>query len=419
MSLNYKLYWDSWLLIPNITDESWIEWINAIETYKQRVLSIMNNDDYAFMPINTKKYNELLKEIYQEIWVDFINPNNIIYVWYEWNISSSILAEYENLPKLLRNKNVNLFPFINSEKIDKISRNFWIKTTRNSFSSEIINDKSIAQQELRDLWVLTPEWKTVYSQQEAENYFKKLKTKWYDIVTIKLRRAVSWMWVFKIKTIEELEKKLYEYRNEINNWILMDWWIKDKFISSPNIQYIIWKRREDDVFIWASSQILSSDWTVHLWNISDTEILKDKKIQKDLSIIRDWIRSKWAYWIVGIDFSIFEDNNWNRNAYFMEINWRINWSTHWAIIASKVLKWENYNDKWAVINNLILPENISIDQFIGMLQRDNIYYDNSKKEWVILTNISSIEKYHKAMILILWEKNRILEIIKILNSYNK
>lgn len=151
MSLNYRLYWDSGLLVPNITDESWIEWIKAIESYKQRVLSVMNVNDFAFMPENTRWYNITLSEIYKELWVNFINPNNIFYVDYNWSITSSILDDYEGLPNELKWRKINLFPFINSEKIDSLSRLFWLETSRNHHSSEIINDKSTAQQELRDL----------------------------------------------------------------------------------------------------------------------------------------------------------------------------------------------------------------------------------------------------------------------------
>ncbi len=417
MSLNYKLYWETWLLIPNITDESWIEWIKAIESYKQRILSIMNNNDYAFMPINTKSYNEVLFDIYKELWIEFINPENIIYVDYYWSISSSILDQYDSLSEELSNKNINLFPFINSDKIDTLSRTFNLQTTRNHFASEIINDKSTAQQELRDLGVLTPEWKTVYTEQQAEHYFKELKNKWYESVTLKLKRAASWMWVFKINTLDELEKKIYEHRHEIDEWILMDWWIEWKFVSSPNIQYSIWKNKEEDVFIWSSSQILSPDGTVHLWNISDLEVLKNKKLQKDLDIVREWIRSKWAQWIVGIDFSIFEDDSWEQKAYFMEINWRINWSTHGSIIASKIYEWEEFNDKWSVVNNIVLPENTTTNDFIQKLQRDNIYYDPSTKTWVLPTNISAIDKYSKAMVVIFGEKDSIRNMINILNTY--
>lgn len=404
-------------MVPNITDESWIEWIKAIESYKQRVLSVMNVNDFAFMPENTRWYNITLSEIYKELWVNFINPDNIFYVDYNWSIISSILDDYEGLPNELKWRKINLFPFINSEKIDSLSRLFWLETSRNHHSSEIINDKSTAQQELRDLWVLTPEWKTIYSEQQAEHYFRELKAKWYESVTIKLKRAASWMWVFKINKLDELEKKLYEHRNELNDWLLMDWWIRWKFITSPNIQFNVWKTPEEDVFIWCSSQILSPDWTVHLWNISDMWIMKNKRLVADLLVIRNWIRSKKAYGISGIDFSIFEDENWEQKAYFMEINWRINGSTHWAIIANKIFWDEQYLDKWSVVNNVMLKEWTTIDQFIQRLQKDKIYFDPSTKTWVLPTNISAIDKYSKAMVVIFWEKSKIMEMINILNSY--
>ncbi|NVP18157.1 ATP-grasp domain-containing protein, partial [Candidatus Gracilibacteria bacterium] len=292
-----------------------------------------------------------------------------------------------------------------------------LETSRNHHSSEIINDKSTAQQELRDLGVLTPEGKTIYSEQQAEYYFRELKAKGYESVTIKLKRAASGMGVFKINTLDELEKKLYEHRNELNDGLLMDGWIRGKFITSPNIQFNVGKTPEEDVFIGCSSQILSPDGTVHLGNISDMGIMENKRLVADLLVIRNWIRSKKAYGISGIDFSIFEDENGEQKAYFMEINGRINGSTHGAIIANKIFGDEQYLDKWSVVNNVMLKEGTTIDQFIQRLQRDKIYFDPSTKTGVLPTNISAIDKYSKAMVVIFGEKSKIMEMINILNSY--
>ncbi len=416
MDLSSKMYTPWSLIIPNIRDESWVEWIKAIEYYKQRILTMFNENDHAIMPQVTKKYNDIISDIYRELGIPFIDKNNIIYVDYDSSISSCILDEYERL-KLDSNID-SIYPFIHSSKIDTISRIFDLNISRTSHSSEIINDKSVAQNELNSLWVTTPHWKSVYTYNQAESFFRELKWYWYEHVTFKLKRAASWMWVFKIKTLNELIDKLNEYENDLKDGILIDGWIEWKFISSPNVQYHIWKTPAEDVYIWSSSQILSEDWTVHLWNITDDSFLKDKKVQKDLRIICDWVRSKKAYWIIGIDFSIFEDKlTKEKKAYFMEINWRINWSTHWAVIASKIYG-HNYNDNWAVINNLYLDKKISINDFVTKLQRDGIYYDPSKKQWIIPSNISAIDNYSKAMVTVFWDKAFIKKSLNILNDYN-
>jgi hypothetical protein len=44
-----------------------------------------------------------------------------------------------------------IFPFIHSKKIDEIANYLNLEVSRTSNSSEIINDKSIAQSELRKL----------------------------------------------------------------------------------------------------------------------------------------------------------------------------------------------------------------------------------------------------------------------------
>lgn len=417
IKINYedeKVLW-----IPNITDESWIQWIKAIEFYKQRFLNILDEKDLVVMPSLTKKYNDTLFEIYKELEIPFLNPENIIYVDYDGSITSSILETYSEIYKQIDWKVKKLFPFIHSKKIDNICKVFNLETSRTSYSSEIINDKAIAQQELRKLWVKTPLWKIVFSYEEAQNFFIELKNMWYDELAVKIRRSASWMWVFKVRTLDELEEKISNHQDQLEDWILIYWWIQWEFLFSPNIQYYIWKNPHDDIFIWSSIQILSDDWTVHLWNISNMDLFKNEKLVKDLFIIRNWIRSKKAYWIVWIDFSVFKNSKTGEEeAYFMEINWRVNWSTHWPIIASKIFE-DNFQDRWAIMNNLFLPKNMTINDFITSLQRDWIYFDPSKKRWVIPTNVSAIDNYWKAMIWIFWEKEYILKVMNILKDYSK
>lgn len=240
--LNKELYW-VWqtLVIPNIRDEFWVASLKAIDSYKQRILSFLEKNDFAFMPNNTLWYNKTLSEIYRELKIPFIDLDNIIYIDCddEINITSSILNEIKNL-KLEPNIS-SIFPFINSRKIDEISNYLKLQVSRSSKSSEIINDKSIAQSELRKLWVNTPEWKVVYTDRQAIDFFNELINKWYKTVTFKLRRAASWMWVFKISNVYDLEKKLLEHWQDLETWILMDAWIEWDFISSPNVQFYVWK----------------------------------------------------------------------------------------------------------------------------------------------------------------------------------
>jgi len=105
----------------------------------------------------------------------------------------------------------------------------------------------------------------------------------------------------------------------------------------------------------------------------------------------------------------------------MEINWRINWSTHWPIIANKIDQSWKLLDKWAVMNNIYLPKKMSINDFINSLQKDKIYYDPSKKQWIIPTNISAIDEYWKAMVAIVWkQKEYIKELTETIEkNYNK
>lgn len=425
-SLTNKLYPSGSLLIPNIKDESWVEGIEMLETYKQRILTIVNSDDYAIMPESIRDDNDFLREIYNDLGVPFVNKENILYIDYNWSLTASILEEHKEIMKFIGGRTDNIVPFINSSRIDSISKALDMNVTRTAESSDIINDKSIAQRELKELGVSTPVWKTVFSFKEAKKFFIELRSLWYATVAFKLRRAASGMGVFKISTEEELESKIFEHRDQMQEvWILLDGWIEGEFVSSPNIQYYIGKNPSEDIFIWSSTQILE-DGKGHLWNITDTDLLKNEKLSKDLRIIRNWIRSKKAYGISGIDFSLYRDSSLTKDCsikeeiepYFMEINGRVNGSTHGAVLASKIYG-SDYADKWAIANNIHLPNNMTINEFIFKLQKDGIFFDQSTSKGVIPTNIAAIDKYSKAMIAVFWEKDYIKEVMNTLASYDQ
>lgn len=419
---NKEIFWENNLHIPNITDEAGLEDFSGLEYYKQRILTIPWKSDFAIMPENTRNFNIDLEKIYKELGVNFINPENIFYISWENNISENILQNPELLEEIKAKSKwnfSNIFPFIHSENIDKINQILGLETSRTSKDSEKINDKSFAQTELRKLGVLVPEGKEVHNLEEAKKFFEYLQEKWYERVSIKLKRAASGKWVESATNLKEFEEKVLKWEKwMLEDGLLIDWWIQWKFISSPNIQFNIGKTPNEDRFIGCSDQILKNG-TTHIWNISDNSILfENSRLREDLVKINNWIRSQKAYGIVGIDFAIFEDEDGNKNAYFMEINWRVNGSTHGNVLANRIYG-EDYHDKWWVANSIDLPKNMTLNDFISKLERDGIYFNPDKKEWVLITNISTIEKFDKVMVAIFWNKDKILEIINILNSYHK
>ncbi len=230
------------------------------------------------------------------------------------------------------------------------------------------------------------------------------------------------MWVFTAESKEELENLILQHKEQINDWILIDWWITWKILSSPNIQFNVWKTTKDDKFISCSEQILWNEWKVHLWNISNIDILKqNKKLQKDIRIILDWIRSKKAFGISGIDFIIVEEK-WEQKPYFMEINWRINGSTHWPILMDKIYKNEKSPDNWAVNNNVHIPKWMNFDKFIEKLDKDGILF-SKENWWVLPTNISTINPewiWSKVMVALLNTTSKNAhEIINHLSTYGE
>lgn len=361
-----------------------------------------------FISESQVKYLQELNYLYKCIWLENLTipwKNTLKIADNGKFLSEDILNQYsaQELKNILEWN--SLEPYIHTSNIDKISRLSWAWATRKSPSVEKINNKWNAQTELRTLWVCVPDGKVVFSQEEAKKQFSNLKEKWYENIWFKLHNSINWLWVFKVNGWWELNKLLEKHSSVLlNEWILIDGWIENK-IASPNIQFYVWKTQKEDQLITVSDQILLDWWVEHIWNISDVSILqKDLFLQKDLKIILDWIRDKWWYWVVWIDFLTYLEWDEIKNA-FIEINWRYNGSTHWQVISNKLGQ-----NHWISHDWIHVPSK-NLNTFMVELEKNNILYNKDSNIWVIPVN-PSVLQYWKSSVVIVWDsQEKVLEIL--------
>lgn len=403
--------WENILFIPNIRDESWVENLLALDKYKPRNIGLLGKWDMTVMSHSTQGSIEDLLRLYWDLNIPHIYREDIIYLEWDKKISEMSYGMRVKIKDILESKwsISKLANFIDSSSTDELANYLWLPTDRNRTTSEIINNKYIAQSELRRRWVLVPDGRLVYNSTEAISFFRELRQLWYEKVAVKLLRAASWMGVFPVSTEEELEEFFSGNKidlREISQGILIDGWVKWTFISSPNIQFYIGKSQKEDIFISCSDQILwkspTWEWVIHKWNISDPNIMySNDKLMSDLDKIKNWVREVGAYGIIGIDFVVVEDiHTQEQKAYFMEINGRINGSTPGAVLTN-TLTGNHLQTSWGINNNISIPWVQTPWEFISYLEKEKLLYDPISQIWVLPTNLSAIESYNKAMILVI------------------
>lgn len=391
------------LHVPNIEDEAGILGLPGIEKYMLRMLSSLDPQDYAVMPANTKIDTEALFSLYKSYGIPHINLNNIHYLDYtsRQTLSQAILEQRRELQKFFQRTQLDqaIFqPFIHSQESDQMSEQFQLTSASTASSSEIVNNKYVSQKALQERGVSTPLGQLVHSLPEAQQFAEKLLQNGYPEFSFKIIRSASGMGVFKI-TAQQLPEYFQKYADEVAaNGVLLDGWITASKKASPNIQYYVGDSTDEDSFISCSDQILED--LAHKGNINAPELLQESpKLLDDCQKIRHWVREQGYRGVIGVDFYITEETA-EGVPYYMETNARINGSTPGALLVDK-LHGSTTESHWGVQNNIILPENSTLNDFLNTLEREKLAYQPDTKLGVLPTNTSAIKSHHKAMVLVM------------------
>lgn len=412
-TLKEKVLGNKIVHMPNITDEAGVlgfgeesKGVKGIERYKLRMLATLDPHDRAFMPSTTKQDAEELFTHYDELYIPHLDTNDIVY--FEPNgevqLSQIVLRDVEQGRTDVRKalEGMSLFvPFIQSEYADRISGLLRTPTVTSAPASEIVNDKGIAQMQLRRLGVPVPDGKTVFTLQEAMQFGEELQKKGYEHLMFKLRRSASATGVFKIG-FDEIERYWHLYNKQADeSGVLLDGFLKGK-IASPNIQFYIGDNEDEDVFISCSDQILSEK-DEHLGNINAPNLyFGNPQLVESIRRVNNWSRAQGYRGIVGVDWYI-TDEELPGKAYFMEVNARINGSTPGALLAEK-LHGDNVDLAWGVDNNVAMPKGYTLSDFVNYLDRSRLLYSPLTRKGVLVTNGSTIRTHGKAMVLVMADK---------------
>ncbi|MGL5831112.1 MAG: hypothetical protein ACRCZE_03095 [Candidatus Altimarinota bacterium] len=403
LTLKQKTLGEQILHVPNIEDEAGILGLPGIEKYMLRMLSSLDPQDYAIMPANTKNETEEMFDLYRAYGIPHISLENIQYLDYsaKQTLSQAILEQRHQLKKFFQKTQLAqavFHPFIHSYESDQMAEQFQVTPTSTAASSEIVNNKYISQKALHERGVSTPLGQLVHSLSEAQKFAEKLLANGYPEFSFKIIRSASGMGVFKI-TAEQLPEYFQKYSAEVEaNGVLLDGWITASKKASPNIQYYVSDTPAEDSFISCSDQILED--LAHKGNINSPELLTNSpKLLSDCQEIRNWVRQQNYRGIIGIDFYITEETE-QGIPYYMETNARINGSTPGALLVDK-LHGSTTQTHWGVQNNIYVPENSTLSDFMGSLEKSKLAYQPDTRLGVLPTNTSAMATHNKAMVLVI------------------
>ncbi len=231
--------------------------------------------------------------------------------------------------------------------------NLWLEKEVNE-----ANSKSYLRTRFSDLMV---NWQVVdlnYSwKDELKYYFTYYSNLWYSCI-LRLDRSVSWVWMKKIDSYEDLEKIFYlieSNRSTVWNKILIEIAIDpDRIKSSPSCLGYVSKDWDIDLF-WFTDQKL--DWSVHQWN---TVIKEDDKNEK-LSYMKDYSLHVWSKinnelyvnWFFWVDFMLIDIDWYSDKDLWFIFNTGVSYINVWDKTYAMVLCEVNRRITWAYASPMI------------------------------------------------------------------
>lgn len=413
----------------NISDEivTWQEhlgwkkadvgWVST-SMYKLRPLATIWETSALAVPANLLEATQELNRYQWEIHVNNLSWDHIIPVYWipQYGYSRAIMYTAESIRSQLNKLWINKINWFIESKDIQAARARLDFTDKNNVPYTIVdyvNSKGDFLQEMSRIGVPTAYGKTVFTETDAHNAFQEMRDLGAKQIYVKLSRAASWQWVFCINANET--DKLNEFLSlpqtidQISTLgIRVDYGIEE-IIDSPNIMIFVWRKAEDDRFISASSQLLAKrnpedeKATVHKGNISWLDPILLEKIQSHSKDVANWMRSKWAYGIVGLDYVVTKDEK----IFIMEANYRVN---GWLAAA---MKWHDLQSPfWAANGWVKVPKNITLNEYALHLQKNWIEYNHWTNSGVIILNPATSPAW-TIQIAVLWKKReQILDIMQ-------
>lgn len=361
-----------------------------LSSYKMRMQVALNSDDYIILPTECSDIAKETARYHQELNVSSFAPENIVPI--DLSGQSSFAAALEENMKtmqselgMLAKSADTLLPFINSHHVDRVAKRMDLRTYGNAKASNTANNKGIVLEELAALDVPVPRGETVYDEKDAFNCYKKLTKAGAETVFVKLGRAASGQGVFPVSNHSEFKKvmNLPQVIDQLDDvGIRLDYGLN--IVSSPNVLVWVGDDHREDRIINSSYQILekrdANDKfpTVHKGNVGPLQDRDMNKVNPYIRRVCHWLRSKGAYGHAGIDFAIHKDSKGKEHAYVLETNYRINGNS------AAAMKAVDLGSKCFGANNgIAVPKNISLNNYVGHLQKEGIEYNGNEGVFVV------------------------------------
>ncbi len=294
-----------------------------------------------------------------------------------------------------------LIAFINTFTIERIARLMKLKTDRSVSVTESMNNKGQFLAALSKNGVSSPINIRIQSLVQAFIAACMIQYKVTGKIDInadmgarlKFNRGASGYGNLAESTLLQLLKVLVKknaYLHEVKNGhgaSIMEW---VEFDESPGVLLHIGRSPHADRVLGIAEQVLKETVYVGSLGCTNIDLLEEKYpgIKEYIQNLCNALRQQGSFGFQGIDLVVKNNKNEENGENTLEIkaienNCRLTGQTHVAYIASK-LGFEFYG----VHNSVVVPKNMPLQEFINLLQKQNIHYE-PHKGGIFVTNHSN------------------------------
>ena len=414
--ISEKIWGKKAIHIPNTTDISGANLVSSfVGSYATRTLCLLAKGHKIIMTERNRQATEEIIEYFNKIGFNYISLDNIIFVENideTHGLSSWVMGQAENIPEFHDDEFESLVPFTATHAMDIMSLRYRKNAGLNVSLSFFLNDKGLLREMLNKKGISVPSTNLIsilgddYKTKAKEIYEQYLESG-INKCAIIMPQACSGYGIRRFDSMEGLElilDRIHEFGVDI---FLLDPWLDN--IGSPAFQICIADKKEDDISLGLSDQIL--DGHTHLGNKYKSEFADVPAVKEICEQVTEALREIGTRGIVGIDLLIRKVDG-EIKPYVLEVNARQTGAIYAGFLAHEIRNGEL--KPWIGHNNVVVPENFTIDDYHSFLKEKGIDYKFGDEEGVIITCTGNLKHNNKIMILVIADTdNRLNEILNI------
>lgn len=354
-----KIWGDKAYHVPNITDLFGYNSLDRLNTYKERILSILPPRHKLILPHHRKEQTLLQLEYLHQIGFSFPQADNIIFLPQnlpETNLSDLLLKHLANISDFNKPNQLNFVPYIISEKFEKFLSFLELKPSYTPELSRKMNNKIYFRQWVKNLNldINLPESSFVFTEKgdlykQAEKACQKLINNGYNKFVLIKPESYSGKGIFPFNNKTQLKNLLATYQE---SQLIIDPWYED-IIQNSSCQLFIGDDKQESKIISMTDQFI--DNCIHCGNIFPSTYFNEKLISK-IHALMSKFHKIGIRGLIGIDFGIRFCNGKNR-PFLLEANVRQTAAMYAALLSnvlySKQKPWLLYNIKTTQFNSIM------------------------------------------------------------------